>query len=683
MALNPSSLAGSFRLSRWNCPAAAHPLKKDVRDFRSRRAIHPSRRFRSRLLPAGLVLTALGFFLPVDVARSQAVPATLQIIKVDSSAFPEIKVQILVLGAGGLQAVAPTRESLSVSENNRKVEYEIEGKEMGAEIGFVMDAGSGLYRTGASGVTRLQEMKNAVSELTQDPLLLTGKDIFYVIGQEPNGSQVLLNPETSAAQIPNILSQYNPPTTYSYSYPLAGVSSLLDFFAKENSAGLGRAQTIVVFSGEMVVDQKYPMASVVTKANAMGIRVHTVLVRHALAQQETLEDLAEQTGGRFFYYTAEGPVSLSGLKPLLTGIRTQYILTYRSPNSESGTRVVVVSLRYGQNEKPALAQYEVTVQPPVAVIRSPGDDQTVSPEAYVPTEDPKATPVTGIVVTVSVSWPDGHPRKIKQATLLVNSEPQSVLREPSEPLTFLWNPSENSQTGPVTMQIQIEDELGLVGLSDQIVVRIGAGSTSGFSLCPAGSTSSICSLSINTVLALLSVLIAGAALALLVFFRKQVAGTAQQAVGAATDFIQEAGETLHFRSKPGSAKAILVDLDGNTGTGRSSFGLSGTTSIGRSKKNADLVFQAAQTDSPISRLHCTILEEDGAYFLRDDQSANGTYLNGVRLVPMDRNPLKDGDEIRLANPDRNGVRLQFRLSGGGGSGGGTADTESTYRMNRE
>ncbi len=636
--------------------------------------MNPFRRFVTRTFPGCLLLFALGFFLTAGLARSQAVPATLQIIKIDSSAFPEVKVQILVLGPGGLEAAAPTKESLSLSENNRSVEYEIERQEMGAEIGFVMDAGTGLYSGGATGATRLQEMKNIVSDLTQDPLLLTGKDIFYVIAQEPNGSQVLVNPETPATQIPNILSQYNPQTTYSPSYPLGGVSALLDFYAKENSSGLGRAQTIVVFSGEMAVDKKYPMASVVAKAKGMGIRVHTVQVRPTMTKQETLEQLAAETGGRFFYYTAEGSVSLAGLKPLLTGIRTQYILTYRSPNPESGTRVVAVGLHYGQNEKPALSQYDVTVQPPVAVIRSPGEDQTISPQSYVPTEDPQATPATGIVVTASVSWPDSHPRIIKQATLLVNGDPQAVLSEPSDELTFVWNPAKEIPEGPVTLQIQIEDELGLIGLSDQIVVRIKSGSTS---LVPFD-------LSLNNILAILAFLLAAAAVVLVVVFRKQVAGTAQQAVGAATEFIQEVGETLRFKGGRGGAasKAMLVDMDGNSGTGRSSFELFGTTSMGRSKKHADLVFQANQADSPISRLHCTILEEDGAYFLRDDQSANGTYLNGVRLVPMDRNPLKDGDEIQLANPERNGVRLQFRW-GGGGSGGGMADTESTNRMSRE
>jgi hypothetical protein len=635
--------------------------------------MNPFRRFVSRTFPVCFLLMALGLFLQVDLVRSQAVPATLQIIKVDSSAFPEIRVQILLLGPGGLESAAPSRESLSVSENNRSVEYAIEQQEMGAEIGFVMDAGTGLFSTSASGATRLQEMKDAISDLTQDPLLLTGKDIFYVIAQEPNGSQVLINPETPATQIPNILSQYNPPITYNLSAPLGGVSALLDYYAKENSAGLGRAQAIVVFSGKMEVDKKFPMASVVAKAKAMGIRVHTVLIRHSLVEQETLEQLAEETGGRFFYYTAEGAPSLAGLKPLLTGIRTQYILTYRSPNPESGTRVVAVSMQYGQNEKPALMQYEVTVEPPVAVIRSPGEDQTVSPQSYTPTEDPQATPATGIVVTASVSWPDSHPRQIKQATLLVNGDPQSVLSGPSDQLTFVWNPTGETASGPVTLQIQIEDELGLVGLSDQIVVRIEAGSPG---LLPFD-------LSLNNILAILAFLLAVAAVVLVVVFRKQVAGTAGQAVGAATEFIQEVGETLRFKGRSGASKAMLVDLDGNTGTGRSSFELFGTTSMGRSKKHADLVFQANQADSPISRLHCTILEEDGAYFLRDDQSANGTYLNGVRLVPMDRNPLKDGDEIQLANPERSGVRLQFRWGGGGGSGGGMADTEATNRMSRE
>jgi hypothetical protein len=660
-------------------PPRAHPIFPGLIRFRP----HPQGAARSflRSVFGCLLLAAAGLFFPAGIARSQGVASTVRIVRVDSSAFPEIRVQVLVLGAGGLESAAPTKDSLAVTENNRAVEYAIERQELGAEVGFILDAGLGLINSGATGQTRLQEMKDIVGELTQDPALLTGKDGFYVVAEEPNGPAVLVNPQTPATQIPTILGQYNPQTTYSPAYLLQGVSTMLDWFASENGNGNGRAQAIVVLSGTLAVNQKYPLAGTVNKAAGMGIPVHTVQVSRNMTQQETLEQLAAGTGGRFFYYTAEGAPSIAGLKPLLSGLRTQYVLTYRSPNAESGTRVIAVGLKYGQNEKPALTQYDVTVQPPVAVLRSPGDDQTVRPQSFVPTEEPKATPVTGIVVTASVSWPDGHPRKIQQATLLANNKPQVTLDNPAdaELLTFVWNPDKETASGPVTLQIQIADELGLVGLSDTVVVRVE--SSSGFALCPAGSDSPLCQLSLGGILPYLALLIAVAALVLVVVFRKPIAGSAQQAVGAASDFIQEVGETLRFKSKPGGSRAMLVDLDGNTGTGRPSFELFGTTSLGRSKKNADLVLQADQSDSPVSRLHCTIVEEDGAFFLRDDQSANGTYLNGVRLVPMDRNPLKDGDEIQLGNPERNGVRLQFRWSGGSASG--TADAESTNRMSRE
>ena len=639
------------------------------------------RRSAFRMVSIFFLLSAVGLALPAEKVRSQGTANTLQIIRLDTSAFPEIRVQVLILDTNGATALAPSDKNLVVSENSTSVPFTIEQKEIGAEVGFILDAGMGFNSGGAGGATRLQEMKDAIQDLTQDPLLLTGKDSFYVVAQEPNGPTSLVTPDTQATQIPTLLDQYNPQITYQYAYPLGGVNTMLDWFAKEDSSGLGRAHAIVVFSGSMAVDQKFPLKAVADKAKVMGVMVDTVLVRTSLAQQETLQDLADQTGGQFFYLGPEGTSSLAGLKSRLMGIRNQFIITYRSPIADSGTRVVSVGLTYGQDQKPALQQYSIDVKPPVAVILSPGADQTVSAEKYTPTDNPKATPVSGIVVTGSVSWPDGHPRNIKQATLLVNGNPEATLDAPKDDLTFVWNPSTENSSGPVTLQIQVEDELGLTGLSDQIIVKIGSGSV--LSLCKLGSSSPLCKLSASSLLPGLSLIIALVALGLVVVFRKQVAGTAGQVAGAATDFIQEVGETLRFKSRPGSAKAVLTDMDGNTGTGRTSFDLFGTTSIGRSQKNADLVFQGTQADSPISRLHCTILEEDGSFFARDDQSANGTYLNGLRMVPMDRYPLKEGDILQLANPEKGGVRLQFKSRGEGGHASGTMDVESTNRVSRD
>src|SRR6266567_7149386 len=54
-------------------------------------------------------------------------------------------------------------------------------------------------------------------------------------------------------------------------------------------------------------------------------------------------------------------------------------------------------------------------------------------------------------------------------------------------------------------------------------------------------------------------------------------------------------------------------------------------------------------DRYLSRKHAELVVVDGAWVLKDCGSANGTYLNGVR-VDRDR-PLKTGDRIRLGDTE--------------------------------
>ena len=53
----------------------------------------------------------------------------------------------------------------------------------------------------------------------------------------------------------------------------------------------------------------------------------------------------------------------------------------------------------------------------------------------------------------------------------------------------------------------------------------------------------------------------------------------------------------------------------------------------------------------ISRIHCKIQKSGSGYTITDLQSANGTYVNKVRLQPNQPYPLKSGDTLRLANSD--------------------------------
>lgn len=49
----------------------------------------------------------------------------------------------------------------------------------------------------------------------------------------------------------------------------------------------------------------------------------------------------------------------------------------------------------------------------------------------------------------------------------------------------------------------------------------------------------------------------------------------------------------------------------------------------------------------VSRRHAALVLYSGSMHLVDLGSINGTYINGVRLVPDNPSPINQGDEIRL------------------------------------
>lgn len=68
-------------------------------------------------------------------------------------------------------------------------------------------------------------------------------------------------------------------------------------------------------------------------------------------------------------------------------------------------------------------------------------------------------------------------------------------------------------------------------------------------------------------------------------------------------------------------------------------------------KNASSVDGVISFNKMISRVHCRIDRRNGEFTITDLQSANGTYVNRVRLQPNQPHTIKNGDVIRLANSD--------------------------------
>lgn len=68
-------------------------------------------------------------------------------------------------------------------------------------------------------------------------------------------------------------------------------------------------------------------------------------------------------------------------------------------------------------------------------------------------------------------------------------------------------------------------------------------------------------------------------------------------------------------------------------------------SVGRSTQRADMCIPG---NSRISNIHAIILKKGNTFYLKDNGSTNGTFLNGNKINPqMDPVRLRSGDRIRL------------------------------------
>lgn len=83
--------------------------------------------------------------------------------------------------------------------------------------------------------------------------------------------------------------------------------------------------------------------------------------------------------------------------------------------------------------------------------------------------------------------------------------------------------------------------------------------------------------------------------------------------------------------------------------------------LGRHMENADDktkidISQKGDPDNGVSRSHAILHTIDGIIYVTDDNSLNGTFLNGAELYPMRNYKLNDGDTLTLGS-----VKLQVKF----------------------
>jgi hypothetical protein len=589
--------------------------------------------------------------LPLNV-RSQEEIGSLEIIELNSDKFPEIQLQVFARDGLGNPLTSLPESDLTITENGQEQNIlSVEPTQGGLRLAFVIDPGDGSFNTTMTLTELYQKLHTDMKIFALDrPWMLPGKDEIIVLINEGDTINVFVPATSDPEELMTAYESYTPPVGQAREpehlgdFTRASLMAALKEIKLARPGFVDRKEAIIAYTPGMRAD----MVDVAEEAILQGIPIHIILHRWEPMKYwyEALRPLAEVTGGQF-YETYKNP-DVEPLFDLLNSQRTQYLVTYETSLMTSETRDVILSETGGAT---TTTEYTYDILPPEVQIMAPVDD-LLDREAIDEESAPADAEPTFIIVSAQVNFPDGMTREIQGARLLVDgiAVGQGPVNNNQADITWDIRSYQSEGWTPASIVVEVVDEYGLVGQSspNNIAIRYVPPPPSGFE--PGD----------NIILyASAGVAVVSLGLALFLFFNRSRMGTAfQDAREGIVDFV----ERVTGRRTALVARAYLVPLEGFDEPPSKSYEIYGTTAIGRSRRHADLLFHIGEEDSPISRLHCTLLDEDDHFSIRDEDSSNGTFVNGEKLTALQPVKLHDGDILDVAPLERGGLRLMFQLA---------------------
>lgn len=577
-------------------------------------------------------------------------PGSLRITRIDASAFPDVGVNLVARAGDGRPLEELDRTQLRLTEDGIEVPIELVGRvTCGVRVVFVADVGDGALNTGVHLAEVVQIARRHVSEFVAGgPWMDPTVDEVSVLVQEGEATREVVGFTSSPESIEAAFASYVPPGDAGFArageygeWTHEALSEALDAIEFSPDAS-GKLAHVVLFTPGVRAD----LADIAERALRLDVPIHVHLSRRTATTywEEALTPLALVTHGRPSAELEDD--DLGDLFHEVTQARQQSRLVYRSTSAGQGTRAVLLESGGVQ----VRAAYDVALSPPRVFLEPPSTSVERSgrrgPQGWE--GDPSSVPIP-----FRVEWPDGYPRRIAVSQLLVEDVPVSEGQVSEEGGSFLWDVRDYTSWAPaqVVLRGEVRDELGLRAVSPPVTLAV--------SLRPAGLLTGAAGWLAYAAIGL-SIAALAASVSLFVSRRRWLPAM-HEAGDRVVDFI----ERVTGRRAAPSVRARLVPLQGFESPQPPAFDLYGTTAVGRSRRHADLLFHIEDENSPISRLHCTLLDEDDHFRLRDEASSNGTFLNGERLAELEPRELQEGDVIDLAPLERGGLRFRFQCAGDG------------------
>ena len=613
-----------------------------------------------------VVLTAVLISLLAHGKPASAQAGTTFIITdVDAGQFPTVTFQLRALDLNNRVVAGLSNADLTVYENGEQVPagnvQVLPKDDCPITFLFLIDHGR-LANFREFGT---QNIRQVFSALLGSGVFVDGRDQLEVMVREninTDRTEPRLGPTQQGGDLTTWLANY-PFEVRRSQNSTKGLEGVADAIAEmERLVPISGSRAAVILLITRYIEDPSRSVAVVAAQNQANqaksefIPIYTLSTDLGQFNQEPLQILAEISNGSYtsLQRTTAGALAENVYREINTQ-RICYTVSYQSILADPGPRVITVNTP----EVPTVGEvgnYEVSPQPPTVALVEPGAGTVIDREAILDSEGTPVYSPSTVKVVANVSFPDGYPRSLRSAELLVNGVSQATasLSPGATQAEFEADLSEISTVGsnPVTLEVRLVDSLGLESSAQTSVVVENA---------PPPLRSSVIALGAFSVLGLVCVaVVVVIALGGGVYFLRRRAP--QRAAPAARPLSAEPLHTLLAgRALKDQVLATVTVLEGPKGLmGEAINIVKPTTAIGRHPQTTDITFYS-DVESSVSRVHCTIQKDGGTFKLTDNGSSAGTRLNGRALPPNDPVVLADNDEIVLGDLGRRGVKMRFNL----------------------
>lgn len=420
--------------------------------------------FRMKVMLSLMIMTML--LLSSANGVSAQSPGEISVVEPDTSAYPQITTSFRVIDPEGNFIKNLKPGELRVIENNATITtYDLEMSRTGMRFYVTFNEGPTLANR-FSGVSRFDRIKTALynwinsqsSDTTDDLVVITNQGPLDLVKNDPVSWQSALE-----AYQPDLRSM------------TPGMSSLSTAVDNALSSNLqSEKSSAILFITPLPTDVQFTgLADIITRAENNGIRVFIWLIGPpdyaGTDEALLLQQYAEQTGGRYFLFSGseELPVLTDWLDPLAY----IYNLAYTSMANVSGDYSLELHIQRGEvslDSEPV--SYSLRILPPNPIFLSPPAEVTRSWTETKKKSDAILIP-DNMDLEFMVEFPDGMQRDLTASRLFVDGN-LAEERTAAPFTTFTWDISGYTSSGSHTIQVLIEDAVGLKGQTIEIPVEV-------------------------------------------------------------------------------------------------------------------------------------------------------------------------------------------------------------------